>query len=89
MLSVLLVLALLAITLFAAFALSTHSSPYCIADCGVCLYLGKLQTALRQFVAASQYGAAALLALLLLAMGTRCNERFFTSLIAWKTRMNN
>jgi len=86
---VLFVLALLAITLFAAFALSTHSSPYCIAECGVCLHLAKLQTALRQLIGASQYGAVVLLALLLLTMGALLRERFSTSLVAWKTRMNN
>ncbi|MCL2842458.1 MAG: hypothetical protein FWE28_03190 [Oscillospiraceae bacterium] len=88
-LSVLLIAALLAITLFAAFALSVHSSPNCISDCGVCLHLAKLQTTLRQLVGAALYGTALLLVLLLLAMGAHLHLRYSTSLVGWKMRMNN
>ena len=88
-LSVLMIVALLAITLFAAFALSTHSSLRCIADCGICLHLAKLQTALRQAVGGALYGVALLAVLLLLAMGASLHVRYSTSLVGWKMRMNN
>lgn len=88
-LSVFLIVALLTITLFAAFALSTHSSLRCIVECRICLHLAKLQTVLRQVAGGALYGAALLVALLLLALGGTLHIRYSASLVGWKMRMNN
>ena len=85
----LMIAALLAITLFAAFALSSHSSLCCIADCSICLHLAKLQTVLRQAIGGMHYGAALLVMLLLLTIGASLHIQHATNLVGWKMRMNN